>query len=49
LKKEFSVFHENCCGFGTPNVKKMGKIKNSHISEIRAKLTKLKALYILKL
>ena len=49
MKKELSVFHENCCGFGPPNVKKLVKIKNGHISENRAKLKKLKALYFLEL
>ena len=23
VKKELSFFHENCCGFGPPNVKKL--------------------------
>ena len=29
LKKELSVFHENCCGFGPSKVKKSGKTKTS--------------------
>ena len=35
--------------FGPPNFKKWVKLKNGHISENKAKLTKLKALYFLKL
>ena len=49
LKKELSVFHENCCGFGPPNVQNWVKLKNGHILENRSKLTKLKALYFLEL
>ena len=48
MKKELSVFHENCFGLGHPNVKNWVKLKNGHISENRSKLTKLKALCFLE-
>ena len=45
LKKELSVFHENCCGFGPPKVKKMGKVRKGNISKSKAKMKKTKGTY----
>ena len=49
MKKELSVFHENCCGFGPPKVKIWVKVKKGNISKSKAKMKKLKILYFLEL
>ena len=44
LKKELSVFHENCCAFEPTKVKKWVKQKKGDISKNKEKMKKLKGL-----